>query len=144
MAVLAIYLPQSHVKIKPGEIFVIFQSGQLQDQCLLGEIWARLAGAQGKFRAGSAPSDGELAASTLGTVVPQQYVAMAGSLALSQAVVWNIWGQLSACCPELGHKLGELQAVEGDFKPGNLYGRRGSVCMLVPAVHVSAMEKVSS
>lgn len=74
--------------------------------------------------------------SMLGAVVPRQYVAMAGSLALNQAVVWNMWRNLSARCPELGCEPGELLAVQGDFKPGNLYGRRGSVCMLVPAVHV--------
>lgn len=82
MAVLATYLPQSHAKIRPGGIFVI-SSGWLQDQYLLGEIWARLAEAEGRFRAGSAQSDGKLAVSLLGAVVPWQYIAMAGSLALN-------------------------------------------------------------
>ena len=110
---------------------------------MLGEIWARLAGAWGRFGAGSAQSDGELAVSMLGAVVAQQYSKTAGSLALNQAVAWNIWGKASACRPELGGEPGELLAVQGDFKPGNLHGRSSSVFMLAPAVHVSAMEKVS-
>lgn len=97
---------------------------------MLGEIWAQLAGTQGRFRAGSAQSDGELAASTLGAVVPQRCVAMAGSLALNHAVAWNVPGRISACCPGLGREPGDLLAMQGDFKPGNLRGRRGSVCVL--------------
>lgn len=90
-----------------------------------------------------AQSDGELVMSVLAAVVPWQWIAMAGSLALKQAVVWDIRGKLSACCPELGCEPGELLAVQGDFKPSNLCGRKGSICMLVPAVNVSAVEKVS-
>lgn len=110
---------------------------------MLGEIWSGLANAQGRFRAVTAQSDGELAVSVLGAVAPQQYVAMASNIALNQAVVWNIWGKLSACCPEPSFKPGGLLAVQGDFNLSNLHGRIGRVCMLVPAVHVSAMEKAS-
>lgn len=91
----------------------------------------------------SAQSDGELVMSVLSALVPWQCIAMAGSLALKQAVVWDKRGKISAHCLELSCEPEELLAAQGDFKPGNRCGRRDGICMLVPATHVSAVEQVS-
>lgn len=40
-----------------------------------------------------AQSDGELVMSVPSALVPWQCIAMAGSLALKQAVVWDKWGE---------------------------------------------------
>lgn len=61
-----------------------------------------------------------------------------GSMLPKQVALCGKCGKLSALCPELSCEPRELQ---GAFKHGNLYGRRGRVCMLVLAVHASTMEK---